>query len=70
MVRLFKGIRDTLKILNGILGIQRLMFFGGTCSKCYMILGILFRIFSGVRDIGDPLPGPHLYSSKSYNFTG
>ena len=25
-----------------------------TCSKCYMILGIFFQIFSGIRDIGDP----------------
>ena len=51
-----------LKTLNGIfrdIGIHRFIDFGDICSKYYMILGILFQIISGIRGIGDSLPGPH-----------
>ena len=34
------------------IGKQRFLDFWDTWSKCYMILGILFQIFSGVPDIG------------------
>ena len=35
------------------IGIQRFLDFGDTCWKGYMILGILFKIISGIRDTGD-----------------
>ena len=68
MMHLFKGIRDTFENFEWNfrdIGIQRLMDFGDTCSKCYMILGILFQIFSGIWDIGD---SPSRASAKDPNF--
>ena len=58
---LFKGIRDIFENFEcnfrGF-GVQTFQDLGDTCSKCYMILGILFKIISGIRDTGDPLPRP------------
>ena len=49
------------------IGLQRFLDFVDICLKCYMILGISFQIFLGIRDIGDPAPSRasfirHLYS--------
>ena len=50
----FKRIRDTFENTEWNFRdtwIQSFLDFGDTCSKCYMILGILFQIFSGIQDI-------------------
>ena len=41
--------------IAAILGIQRFLDFGDTCSKCNMILGTRFQILSGIWDNGDPI---------------
>ena len=51
-----KGYGLLLKKLNGILGIQRFLDFEDTCWKCYMILGILFKIISGSHNWGILVP--------------
>ena len=59
-LHLFKGIWDTFENTEWKfrdIRIQRFLGVGHTCLKYYMILGILFQILSGIRDIGDPLPG-------------
>ena len=57
---LFKGKRDTFDNPEWNfrdIGIQWFLEFGNTGSKCCMIF-LLFQIY-GIRDIVDPLPGPH-----------
>ena len=58
-MHLFKGIWDTFENFEWNVrhtGIQRFLDFWDTFSKCYMILGILFKIISGI--LGTLLPGP------------
>ena len=67
-MHLFKGERDTFENFEWNfrdIGIQRFLNFGDTCSKCYMILGILFNIISGIRDTRDPLPRPQKYKGAT-----
>ena len=57
MVHLFKGIWDTFENFEWNfrnIRIQRFLGFSDTCSKCCMVLGILFQIFSGILGTGDP----------------
>ena len=60
---IFKGILDSFEILERNfrdIGIQKFLDFGDTYSILYMIiLGILFKIISGIQDNRDPLPEPH-----------
>ena len=72
MMHLFKEIWDTLENFEWnfrAIGIERFPDFGDTCSKCYIILGILLQIFSGIRDIEDPFPEPQYRGGGRYTLS-
>ena len=67
MVHLFKGTQNTFENFEWSsrdIGIQRFLDFGDTCSKCYMILGILSKYFKRYRIFTEPPPPPPLPGPK------
>ena len=73
MMHLFKGIRDTFENFEWNfrdVGLQRLIDFGDTCSKCYTVLGILFQIFSGIMGTPPPPSRASLVLQEGFNILG